>query len=197
MPKIYPTVPTAPDVSTYQEKYHINELRNFQSILSNLEGEINTKYKKLKKKVRNIFWTNMISNGISTLSAVGVVTTAVTVIGIPISVMLGGISLTATFNSGITGVLLKRYERKLARNRKIHEELVKANKLFDLTLSDSLNNNTLVNEIEFAKLRHIYHETMNVIGKINRKYKVTEQEEFKTSMLNEIDYLKKIIEEKK
>ena len=197
MTKLYPTIQTAPDNSSYQEKYHINELKKFKNQLLSLEGEINTKYNKLKKSIRNIFWVNMVSNGIGTLSAIGVVTTAVTVIGIPISLMLSGVSLTATFNSSITGVLLKKYQRKLARNRKIHEELVKTNKIFDLTFSESLNNDTLISVNEFTKLRNIYHTTMNEIGKISGKYKVVEQEEFKTNMFNEIEHLKKIIEQKK
>ena len=140
--KIYPTIPSAPKDATYQEQYHINTVQEEFRELIKLKSTFNEKYKKYKKILERMLIVNSSSSALSIGTGIGTIATGATFVGIPVSAALGSISLAGAISTGISSVIIKRYQKKLSRNEKLYDIVTSAIAVFETTISKSLNNGT-------------------------------------------------------
>ena len=78
-----------------------------------------------------------------------------TFVGVPVSAALGSISLAGAISTGISSVIIKRYQKKLSRNEKLYDIVTSAIAVFETTISESLNNGTLIDEREFMRIQGV------------------------------------------
>ena len=121
MAKIYPSMPSAPYEASYKEKYYIDTLISFKNDLLNLERNNDEKYKQLKRKSNRFYGVNITSNTIAALTGISGITTSLTVVGLPISLVLGSISLGSVFVSSVSIIFIQKNQKNINKNRKVHK----------------------------------------------------------------------------
>ena len=84
----YPNLPSAPPENP-QIAYHLNVVQAKRRGLINKEQMFKQKYEKYTKILNRLVWLNTCSSGISSVA------TFATFIGLPVSISLGGASLTS------------------------------------------------------------------------------------------------------
>ena len=191
--KIYPKLPTAPEDSSYQEKYHINTVRSEFGELLILKNKLDIKHARYSKAMNRSIYINAGSNVVSVASGIGSAASAVSLAGLPISVPLAGVALGGAISSGICTMFIKKYKKKISRNEKLHDILTSAIAVFETTISESLTQMSLINEREFKIIQGVYFKALQELSSIDRKMKVTEQEQFQKNMLEELENLKKTL----
>jgi BMFP domain-containing protein YqiC len=191
--KIYPKLPTAPDDASFQEKFHVNTVRSEFSELLALKAKFYKKHVKYAKVLDRLIYINAGSNVVSVASGIGSAASAVSLAGLPISVPLAGVALGGAISSGICTMFIKKYKKKISRNEKLHDILTSAIAVFKTTISESLTQMSLINEREFKIIQGVYFKTLTELSSIDRKMKVTEQEQFQKNMLEELENLKKTL----
>ena len=67
---------------------------------------------------------------------------------------------------------------------------------FEVLISLSLNDGTVIDAKEFHKLQTLYLQLMTHVGHIDWKMKVETEENFQKTIMNEINNLKKALEQK-
>ena len=67
---------------------------------------------------------------------------------------------------------------------------------FEVLISLSLNDGTIINAKEFHKLQTLYLQLMTHVRNINRKMKVETEENFQKAIMNEMNNLKKALQQK-
>ena len=191
--KIYPTIPSAPKDATYQEQYHINTVQEEFRELIKLKSTFHEKYKKYKKNLERMLIVNSSSSALSIGTGIGTIATGATFVGVPVSAALGSISLAGAISTGISSVIIKRYQKKLSRNEKLYDIVTSAIAVFETTISESLNNGTLIDEREFVKIQGVYFNTLRNLSVTDRKLKKVEEDQFQKNIANELQNLKKIM----
>ena len=70
------------------------------------------KYEKYTKILNRLVWLNACSNGLSIATGISSVATFATFIGLPVSILLGAVSLTGAIAGGKISTLTKKYQNK-------------------------------------------------------------------------------------
>ena len=102
-----------------QVGYHLNIVQAKQRGLKNKEQMFKQKYEKYTKILNRLTWLNACSSGISIATGISSVATFATFVGIPVSVVLGAVSMTGVIASGIISTLTKKYQKKLKKVTKL------------------------------------------------------------------------------
>ena len=79
---------------------------------------------------------------------------------------------------------------------KCYELLDKITSSFEVLIGLSLDDGTVVDAKEFHKLQTLYLQLMMFVRNIDRKMKVQTEESFQKTIMNEINNLKKALEQK-
>ena len=191
--KLYPTLPSAPEDATFQDRYHIATVQNEFSELIKLKSKFHEKYKKYTKLVDKLLIVNASSSALSIGTGIGMIATTATFVGIPVGAALGSVSLASSISTGITSALIKKYKKKQSRNYKLYDAITSAIAVFETTISECLTQGTLINEKEFKRIQGVYFNTLKHITDIDNRLKTVEQDEFKKTMTEEIQNLKQLI----
>ena len=112
--KLYPNLPSAPPENP-QVAYHLSIIQAKMQGLKNKGQMFKKKYEKYTKILNRLMWLNACSSRISTATGISSVATFATFIGTPVSMALGGASMTGVIASGIISVLAKKYQKKLKK----------------------------------------------------------------------------------
>ena len=99
-----------------QDVFHTNVIRNNYDELLRLRGAFLSKHKKYSKALSKLLVLNTGSNVLSTFTGVGAIATGATVIGIPVTLGLGGVAVAGAVASAIITALIKRYQTKILNN---------------------------------------------------------------------------------
>ena len=116
--------------------------------------------------------------------------TFATLIGIPVSAVLGATSVTGAIASGIISVLTKKYQQKLKKAMCLIDIVTPALVVFERAVSGALKNG-VINEEEFNMLQTLHLETLNKLTGTNRRMEAEHRSLVKKSLLEEINELKK------
>lgn len=189
--KIYPILPTAPSGATYQEKYHLNTVRESFKEIEELKKKYARKIEKTQKVLDRLITANASTNGLSVAFGVGGLVTSLSVLGIPVSIGLGSVAVASAISGAITTIFVKKYQQKLSRNEKLYDVVTSAWAVFETNISRSLQNGTLIDEKEFNLIQSTYFESMRKIGDLHKKMKAETQASFEKTLLEEIHNLKK------
>ena len=130
-------------------------------------------------------------SSVGVVSVVSTIGTAFTVIGLPISASLGVVSTISTCVGGILLLISKKYEKKLLKCYELLDKITSSLATFEVLISLSLDDGTVIDAKEFHKLQTLYLQLMTYVRNIDRKMKVQTEESFQKTIMDEIKNLKK------
>ena len=142
-----------------------------------LEERYKKKYKKYTKILIQLTWLNACSSGLSIATRISSVATLSTLIGLPVSIPLGAVSLAGASVSGVTTALTKKYQKKLSKVMKLADIITPALAIFETCLSKALRNGK-IDEEEFNLLQTFHLKTMNELTGVDRKMEAENRNQF-------------------
>jgi hypothetical protein len=165
-PKIYPTLASAPLDETGFNK---QRALTFLNTIDQMEKAITKKCYKLKKQVNRFGEASAGCSLLSVLTAGSTIATTVTIVGIPISVAIGTLSIACSGVSVITNKVGKAKAKKRDKYVKMLSEIHKTKASYEHAFSRSLNDGISLDE--FTQLQTIY---VNLLKSVNTKVFRTE-----------------------
>ena len=136
------------------------------------------------------------TSSVGVISGVSTTGTAFTVVGLPISVSLGVVSTVSACVGGILLLTSKKYKKKLLKCYEVLDKITSSLATFEVFISLSLNDNSVIDAEEFHKLQTLYLQLMTYVRNIDRKMKVQTEESFQKTIMDEIKNFKKALEQK-
>ena len=153
------------------------------------------KYEKYTKILNQLTWLNACLSSLSVATGISSVATFATFVGLPVSISLGGASLTGVIASGIISTLTKKYQKKLKKVRQLIEIVTRKTVVFDGVVSKSLKDG-IIDEEEFNTLQTLHLETLNELTGVDHSMEVENRSLVEKSLIEEINELKKKAETK-
>ena len=191
---IYPQLPTAPPMS--QESFNIEMVRKYYQDIANLKEKYTEKQRKYKNAYNRLLHASTGASSIAMLSGITAVPTAVTVVGIPISVSLGAVSTASTCIGAVLLLTSKKYKRKLLKCYELLDKITTSLATFEVLISLSIDDGSVIDAKEFHKLQTLYFQLMTHVRNIDQKMKVETEQNFQKTIMDEITNLKKALEQK-
>ena len=105
----------------------------------------------------------------------------------------------STVSTGVGGILLisaKKHKRKLLKCCELLDKITSYLATFEVLISLSLDDGTVIDAKEFHKLQTLYLQLMTYVRNMDRKMKVQTEESFQKTIMNEINNLKKALEQR-
>ena len=90
----------------------------------------------------------------------------------------------------------KKYKKKLLKCYELLDKITSSLATFEILISLSLNDNSVIDAKEFHKLKTLYRQLMRHVRNIDRNMKVQTEESFRKTIMGEIKNLKKALEQK-
>ena len=137
---IYPDIQKEPTAPLEPQSYYLNIIQSKREGLLKLEERYKKKYSKYSKILDRLVWLNACSSGLSVATGISSLATRSTVIGLPVSIPLGMVSLAGVSVSGMTTALTKKYQKKLTKVMKLVDFVTSAISVFEASLSKAFNN---------------------------------------------------------
>ena len=134
-------------------------------------------------------------SGINIATGISSVATFATFIRIPVSAALGAASMTGAIASGIISALTKKYQKKLKKVTCLIDIITPALVVFERVVSGALKNG-VIDEEEFNTLQTLHLEMLNELTGIDCRMEAEHRSLVKESLLEEINKIKKIKEQK-
>ena len=184
---IYPQLPTAPPIN--QESFNIEMVKKYYQDIANLKEKYTDKQRKYKNAYNRLLQASTCASSIAMLSGITAVPTAVTVVGIPISVSLGAVSTVSTCIGAVLLLTSKKYKKKLLKSYELLDKITTSLATFEVLISLSIDDG--IDAKEFHKLQTLYLQLMTHVRNIDRKMKVQTEEKFQKTVMDEITNLKK------
>ena len=98
--------------------------------------------------------------------------------GLPISASLRVVITVSTFVGGILLLTSKKYKKKLLKCYELLDKISSSLATFEVLISLSLNDTSVIDAKEFHKLQTLYLQLMTYVRNIDRKMKVQTEENF-------------------
>ena len=190
---LYPQLPTAPPMS---ESFNIEMVRKYHEDIANLKEKYTEKQRKYKNAYNRLLHASTGASSIAMLSDITAVPTAVTVVGIPISISLGAVSTASTCIGAVLLLTSKKYKRKLLKCYELLDKITTSLATFEVLISLSIDDGSVIDAKEFHKLQTLYLQLMTHVRNIDRKMKVETEQNFQKTIMDEITNLKKALEQK-
>ena len=191
---LYPQLPTAPPMS--QESFNIEMVRKYHEDIANLKEKYTEKQRKYKNAYNRLLHASTGASSIAMLSGITAVSTAVTVVGIPLSVSLGAVSTASTCIGAVLLLTSKKYKKKLLKCYDLLDKITSSLVTFEVLISLSIDDGSVIDAKEFHKLQTLYLQLMTHVRNIDRKMKVETEQNFQKTIMDEITNLKKALEQK-
>ena len=192
--KLYPNYLSAPPENP-QVAYHLSVIQAKMQGLKNKEQMFKQKYEKCNKILNRLTWLNTCPSGLSVATGISSVATFATFVGLPVSVALGAASVTGGIASGIILVLAKKYQKKLKKVTHLIDIVTPALVVVERVISGALKNG-VIDEEEFNTLQTLHLETLNELTGVDHRMEVENRSLVETSLMEEINELKKKAETK-
>ena len=191
---LYPQLPTAPPMS--QENFNIDMVRKYYQDVANIKEKYTEKQRKYKNAYNRLLHASTGASSIAMLSGITAVPTAVTVVGIPISVSLGAVSTASTCIGAVLLLTSKKYKKKLLKCYELLDKITTSLATYETLISLSIDDGSVIDAKEFHKLQTLYLQLMSYVRNIDRKMKVETEQNFQKTIMDEITNLKKALEQK-
>ena len=187
---IYPQLPpTAPS-------FNIEMVKKYYQDITNLKEKYTEKQRKYKNAYNRLLHAATGASSFAMLSCITAVPTAVTVVGIPISVSLGAVSTVSTCIGVCLLLASKKYKKKLLKCYDLLDRITSSLATFEVLISLSIDDGSVIDAKEFHKLQTLYLQLMTHVRNIDRKMKVETEQNFQKTIMDEITNLKKALEQK-
>ena len=191
---LYPKLPSAPMMS--QESFNIEMVRKYYQDIANLKEKYTEKQQKYKNAYNRLLHASTGASTVAMLSGITAVPTALTVVGIPLSVSLGAVSTVSTCVGACLLLTSKKYKKKLLKCYELLDKITTSLATFETLISLSTDDGSVIDAKEFHKLQTLYLQLMAHVRNIDRKMKVETEQNFQNTIMNEIVNLKKVLEQK-
>ena len=191
---LYPQLPTAPSMS--QESFNIEMVRKYYQDIANLKEKYTEKQWKYKNAYNKLPHAFTGTSSVALVSGVSTIGTAFTIVGLPISMSLGVVSTVSTCVGACLLLTSKKYKKKLLKCYELLDKITSSLATFEVLISLSIDDGTVIDAKEFNKLQTLYLQLMTHVRNIDRKMKVQTEENFQKPIINEINNLKKALEQK-
>ena len=188
---LYPQLPTAPPMN--QESFNIEMVRKYYQDIANLKEKYTKKQQKYKNAYNRLLHTSMGASSVALANGVSIIGMSVTIVGIPMSASLAIVSTVSTCVGACLLLTSKKYKKKLL---KCYELLNKITSSFEVLISLSIDDGTVIDAKEFHKLQTLYLQLMAHVRNIDQKMKVEAEQNFQKTIMDEITNLKKALEQK-
>ena len=90
----------------------------------------------------------------------------------------------------------RKYKKKLLKCYELLDKITSSLANFEVLISLSLDDGTVIDSIEFHKWQTLYLHLMTHVRNIDQKMKVQTEENFQKTIMDEIINLKKALEQK-
>ena len=191
---LYPKLPTAPPIS--QESFNIEMVRKYYQDIANLKEKYTEKQRKYKNAYNRLLHASTGASTVGVVSGITTVPTAVTVVGIPLSVSLGAVSTASTCIGAVLLLTSKKYKKKLIKCYELLDKITTSLATFEVLISLSIDDGSVIDAKEFHKLQTLYLQLMTEVRNMDRKMKVETEQNFQKTIMDEITNLKKALEQK-
>ena len=155
---LYPKLPSAPSMS--QESFNIEMVRKYYQDITDLKNKHNEKQQRYKDTYNKLLNASIGASSVGVFSGISTVGTAFTVVGLPISASLGVVSTVSTCVGGILLLTSKKYKKKLLKCYELLDKITSSLATFEVLISLSLNDNSVIAAKEFHKLQTLYLQLM-------------------------------------
>ena len=170
--------------------------RKYYQDIANLKEKYTEKQRKYKNAYNRLLHASTGASSIAMLSGITAVPTALTVVGIPISVSLGVVSTVSACVSACLLLTSKKYKKKLLKCYDLLDKITSSLATYETLISLSIDDGSVIDAKEFHKLQTLYLQLMTHVRNIDRKMKVETEENFQKTIMDEIKNLKKVLEQK-
>ena len=191
---LYPQLPTAPSMS--QESFNIEMVRKYYQDIANLKEKYTEKQWKYKNAYNRLLHASTGASSVALISGVSTIGTSVTVVGLPISASLATVSTVSTCVVACLLLTSKKYKKKPLKCYELSDKITTSLATSETLISLSIDDGTVIDAKEFHKLQTLYLQLMTHVRNIHRKMKVQTEENFQKTIMNEINNLKKALEQK-
>ena len=179
---LYPKLPSAPSIS--QENFNVETIRKYYQDISDLKNKYDEKQWKYKNAYNRLPNASTSASSVGIISGISTIGTAITVVGLPISVSLGVVSTVSICVSGILILISKKYKRKLLKCYELSDKITSYLATFESLISLSLDDSTVIDAKEFHKLQTLYLQLMTYVRNIDRKMKVQTEKSFQKTIMD-------------
>ena len=191
---LYPQLPTAPSIC--QESFNIEMARKYYQDIANLKEKYTEKQRKYKNAYNKLLDASTGASSFALISGVSSIRTSVTVVGLPISASLAIVSTVSTCLGTCLLLTSRKYKEKLLKCYELLDKITSSLANFEVLISLSTDDGTVIDAKEFHKLQTLYLQLMTYVRNIDRKMKVQTEENFQTTIMDEITNLEKALEQK-
>ena len=191
---LYPKLPTAPPIN--QESFNIEMVKKYYQDIVNLKEKYTEKQRKYKNAYNRLLHASTGASTLGVVSGITAVPTAVTVVGIPLSVSLGAVSTASTCIGAVLLLTSKKYKKKLLKCYELLDKITSSLATYETLISLSIDDGSVIDAKEFHKLQTLYLQLMAHVRNIDRKMKVETEQNFQKTIMDEIVNLKKTLEQK-
>ena len=191
---LYPQLPTAPSMS--QESFNIETVRKYYQDIANLKEKYTEKQQKYKNAYNRLLHASTGASTVAMLSGISSVPTALTVVGILLSLSLGAVSTVSTCVGACLLLTSRKYKKKLLKCYELLDKITTSLATFETLISLSIDDGSVIDAKEFHKLQTLYLQLMTHVRNIDQKMKVETEQNFQKTIMDEITNLKKALEQK-
>ena len=189
---LYLKLPSAPSVS--QECFNVETIRKYYQDITDVKNKYDEKQQTYKNAYNKLLNTSTAASSVGVVSGVSTIGTAFTVVGLPISASLGVVSTVSTCVDEILLLISKKYKKKLLKCCELSDKITSSLAAFEIIISLSLDDDTVIDAKEFHKLQTLYLQLMTYVRNIDRNMKVQTEESFQKTIMDEIKNLKKVLD---
>ena len=191
---LYPQLPSMPSMS--QESFNIEMVKKYYQDIVNLKEKYNEKQWKYRSAYNRLLHASTGASNVGVVSGISTIGTVVTVVGLPISTSLGVVSTISACVGACLLLTSRKYKKKLLKCYELLDKITSSLATFEVLISLSLDDGTVIDAKEFNKLQTLYLQLMTHVGNIDRKMKVQTEESFQKTIMDEISNLEKALEQK-
>ena len=192
---LYPKLPSAPSIS--QESFNIEMIRKYYyGEIMDLKNKYHERQWKYKNAYNKLLHASTGASSVGAVSGISTIGTTFTVVGLPISASLAVVSVVSTCVGGILLLTSKKYKKKLLKCYELSDKITSSLATFEFLITLSVDDGTVINAKEFLKLQTLYLQLMTYVRNVDRKMKVQTEESFQKTIMDEINNLKKALEQK-
>ena len=175
---------------------NVETIRKYYQDITDPKNKYDEKQRKYRNAYSKLLNTSTAASSVGVVSGVSTIGTAFTVVGLPISALLGVVSTVSTCMGGILLLISKKYKKKLLKCYELLDKITSSLATFEVLISLSLDDGTVIDAKEFHKLQTLYLQLMTYVRNVDRKMKVQTEESFQKTIMDEIKNLKKVLEQK-
>ena len=148
---LYPQLPTAPPIS--QESFNIEMVRKYYQDIANLKEKYTEKQRKYKNAYNRLLHASTGASTVGVVSGITAVPTAVTVVGIPLSISLGAVSTVSTCIGAVLLLTSKKYKKKLIKCYELLDRITNSLATYETLISLSIDDGSVIDPKNFTNCR--------------------------------------------